>query len=418
MPVQNADLSLKQAAVNNNTTANGGRLTDTAIAASLFPDVTGAERTAGIPGRYRKVFFKNEAGIGTLPNKFSDNTLKLLSGKVYLENISASGDYYLLKAATPTDTQNDIVDSGWAGTGYLDANVSANATTLDIRCELNGSTGELFQNGGVVCITDYNNGTGNREFVTLDNSNGVTWGGGGNANLATLTFTATPLQFSYNRNALAADRTADIFSETTIGYTLDSLTPDAIIGRRVRIKSGTGAGQIRRIIDNSVTTITTEYAWTVTPDGTSVYEVLKTMGCMCVSVGDIITSYDNVVATTAGDGDFTPTGNLKLFPIGTRDDSWTLLFSSSTAFSITGDHYGVAGGGPFSKSSDAKPTNGSSFYFQVGTAGWSGTWTSGDTLEFDTVSSSKAVWLKEVVPAGIDPHAANSIDIGASGDTV
>lgn len=427
MPVTQGDMSLKKSAVSNDIAAqNGGRLTDTAVPVSLFPDISGLERSAGIAGRFRKVFLKNEAGTGTLPLKYADSTLTLLSGKVFMENTSAAGDRFLIKAGTPTDVQTGVVDSGWAGTGYLEADINAGATTCQIRFEANGSVGELLQCADadatkrVVLITDYINGLGNREFVTLDQTTGVVWGAGADANRATLTFTSTPLQYAYKRNALTADRTADILTSTTIGYTLDNMTVGALVGRRVRIKSATtGATQVRRITANTVTTITVEYAWNPIPTGTVVYEVLKTFGCMCVAVGDVKADFNTLVATCGGGrtGAYTGTGNLKLFGVGTRDDHWTLLFSSTTAFSITGDSYGLIAGS-YSKSVPVQPPNGSSYHFELGVAGWSGTWDIGDMLTFNTVSASKAIWIKQIVPAGIDPHLANGIDVGAGGDTV
>lgn len=425
MPVAQGDLSFKRPTTSNDVAAqNGGRLTDTALPTAVFPDVTGAERDAGIT-RYRKVFFKNEAGIGVAPLKYSDATLSLLAGKVFLENISAADDYYMVKAGTPTDVQSGVGATGWAGTGYLEADVLAAVTTLQIRCEIAGSAGEIFQCTSAdainrtVVISEYANGTGNREFIVLDQTTGVSWGTGGDINLATLTFTSTPLMNAYTRSALTAPGyvTATSFSSTTIGCSTLAMVADEHIGRRVRIMSGTGAGQIRRIVDNNVTTIWVEHAWTTTPDGTSVFEVLKTYGCMCVGLGDVKCSYSGVVATTAGDGDFVAEGNLKLFPIGCRDDTWTCLFSSPTAYTISGSNHGQVAGS-FNTSAVCRPQIGASYLFEINPAGWTGTWASGDTLVFNTISASKAFWIKEVVPDTANPHLANSIDIGATGDTV
>jgi hypothetical protein len=194
------------------------------------------------------------------------------------------------------------------------------------------------------------------------------------------------------------------------------MTADVNVGRRVYIKSGTGAGQWRRITANTTSTITVEYAWTVTPDATSVFEIIKTNVCMCVSVGDVGCAYNTVVKTSTS-GTFTAANNLKLFPVGTRDESWTLLFSSSTAFSITGAYIGNVAGS-YNINGVARPANGSSYYFEIATGAWGGTFQAGDTVTFNTVSASKSVWIKETVPAACSPHLANSVDIGVSGDTV
>lgn len=46
----------------------------------------------------------------------------------------------------------------------------------------------------------------------------------------------------------------------------------------VRILAGTGAGQIRQITGNTATQLTVSPAWSVTPDGTSVYEIVLILG--------------------------------------------------------------------------------------------------------------------------------------------
>lgn len=61
---------------------------------------------------------------------------------------------------------------------------------------------------------------------------------------------------------------ADIFSNTTIGLTTKTWTPDQWINYQVRIVSGVGIGQIRKITDNDATTLTVA-TWTTTPDATS-----------------------------------------------------------------------------------------------------------------------------------------------------
>lgn len=67
---------------------------------------------------------------------------------------------------------------------------------------------------------------------------------------------------------------ADIFSETTIGNSGLMLTPDAHVGQRVEIGTGTGAGQDRAITANSATTFTVDPAWETVPDDTSIFRVL------------------------------------------------------------------------------------------------------------------------------------------------
>ncbi len=74
--------------------------------------------------------------------------------------------------------------------------------------------------------------------------------------------------------ATANDVTADIFTDTTIGSMGLTMTDDEHNGRLVEITSGTGAGQIRFIVDGTATTLTVGTAWDPDPDGTCTFRVL------------------------------------------------------------------------------------------------------------------------------------------------
>jgi hypothetical protein len=60
----------------------------------------------------------------------------------------------------------------------------------------------------------------------------------------------------------------------TIDCTDAGWTPDALIGRRVAILSGTGAGQVVAITDNDADTITVA-SWTTQPDNTSTFAIVE-----------------------------------------------------------------------------------------------------------------------------------------------
>jgi len=62
-------------------------------------------------------------------------------------------------------------------------------------------------------------------------------------------------------------------SSTTIGTSGKAWVADAWRNFQVRIISGTGAGQIRTISNNSGNTLTVSAAWTTVPDNTSVYVI-------------------------------------------------------------------------------------------------------------------------------------------------
>jgi hypothetical protein len=408
MPVTQADISLKRSLTQSDVnTTNGGPLTTTAVSTSLFPDVTGTERTQGL-SRWRKVFVKNEAGTGALPNKYSSATLGLVATKIFLLNNSAAGDYYLIKAAdSKSGTQSNEVDSGWSGVGVLEADANLDDKWFNVTCEVAAAAGELFTDGATVLITD---GT-QREFLVLDSSGGAIW----TNESVELNFNATPLQHDYIAKLTA---TADLYSANTVGFTGAGMVV-SYAGKRIKIVSGTGAGQMRRIISNNSTTFTVEYNWTTPLGPDSVYEVYLVTVSQCAELGTINCSYGTPTLDLGlgSTGTFTDANNLLLFPVGCVDDTWTLLFGTPTTFSIAGLRTGGLVGS-FAVGLTTKPQNGASFYFEINSAAFGGTFIEGDEITFTTTSSSKAAWIKEVVPPLTEAHLSNSVDIGVIGDTV
>lgn len=70
-----------------------------------------------------------------------------------------------------------------------------------------------------------------------------------------------------------AERTADVFSATTIGDTGLSMSVNEHRDRVVVITAGTGTGQGRVIASNTADTISIRGRWATTPDGTSKFKV-------------------------------------------------------------------------------------------------------------------------------------------------
>lgn len=69
------------------------------------------------------------------------------------------------------------------------------------------------------------------------------------------------------------ERTADIFSDDTIGDSTLNEAPDGSVDRVAVITAGTGAGQKRRIRANTVTTFVLYHPWQTVPDATSKFRV-------------------------------------------------------------------------------------------------------------------------------------------------
>lgn len=75
-------------------------------------------------------------------------------------------------------------------------------------------------------------------------------------------------------NAGANQGTATSATSTTLVDTTKTWVVDCIKTKWVKIESGTGAGQTRKITANTATTLTVS-AWTTTPDTTSVYSIYE-----------------------------------------------------------------------------------------------------------------------------------------------
>lgn len=70
-----------------------------------------------------------------------------------------------------------------------------------------------------------------------------------------------------------ASGTATSATSTTIVNSAKTWTTNNWANYQVRIKAGTGAGQIRSISSNTATTLTVSPSWTITPDSTSQYVI-------------------------------------------------------------------------------------------------------------------------------------------------
>jgi hypothetical protein len=67
-----------------------------------------------------------------------------------------------------------------------------------------------------------------------------------------------------------------LFSETTIGNASLILSPNAHVGQKIEITSGTGLDQLRIISGNDASTFTVDPAWDIIPDSTSVFRIFST----------------------------------------------------------------------------------------------------------------------------------------------
>jgi hypothetical protein len=183
MAIVQAELKLYRAETINDTDAsNGGAMSineaASGVANNLLPDVSEAERLAGIT-RYRKGFYKQENN--------EDPILSLTSPRIFIPFQTDANDMVVFYPGTQDDTQASTTAStpDQYGCGQLNASISSSAVTCVVAVE-DWSESEIFRIDDLVRISDQATvgGAGNEEFVTLTNVSDagdlitLTWVGG------------------------------------------------------------------------------------------------------------------------------------------------------------------------------------------------------------------------------------------------
>ena len=322
MAIANTDIKFFKSTSVNNTTTNGGKISANRVTTNtlnnLFPNVTSAERTAGVT-RYRKVFMKNE----------NSSDIVLETTKLYIGMLSSGEDYFRMVEGTDSDIQSDADDyTNWFGSGILNTNLLSGESSMEVAYDTNDG---VFSGESILLRLD--DGTNNAEVQLVGSPS---WLG----NIATLSFSG----------ALEADFDAD----------------DTVVSTVVEL------GEVK-------------------PESSSWLE-----------------------SSSAGTYDES-TYPLVLFNIGTISEDWTLTFTSSTAFSVTGAVTGSIGSGTIG--TNFMPANGVSYYFKIDKSGWGGTWATGNTITFTTKHAAKPLWIKEVVPAGCSALSNNSVRLNWEGES-
>ncbi len=102
---------------------------------------------------------------------------------------------------------------------------------------------------------------------------------------------------------------------------------------------------------------------------------------------------------------------------GAIGESWSFVFTSSTAFDLYAD--GVPTGLSGNTSTIFSPTNPdtSTAYFTVNVAFWSGTWATAETLAFTQIPAAAPVWLVQEVQASTPAYSANTVPVVLDGES-
>lgn len=207
-----------------------------------------------------------------------------------------------------------------------------------------------------------------------------------------------------NANIAAQDLTLDVMCKDAYGFPSDC-----------QICLNDGSQTVLLNVDGtpswngSIATLplTTEIGATFNKDVTVVSAVLS-LDNLAPAISDWLET------SSAGTYDET-TYPVLLYNVGAVSESWTVTFTSATEFTVTGAVVGNVGSGAIGN--NFTPVNGAGYYFALLSAGWGGTWASGDTITFKTKHAAQGLWMKEVVPEGAASQSDNRVVLNFTGQS-
>jgi len=132
---------------------------------------------------------------------------------------------------------------------------------------------------------------------------------------------------------------------------------------------------------------------------------------------ELLPTFDAVSVTSAGGSYDDTTHPVEGSNIGTIEETFTLTFTTATAFDCTDAAAASMGSG--NTSSDFAPTN-TAFsvpYFTLRSAGFSGTFLAGDIVTITTHPASKGIWCKQTVPAGTNSFSGDNFIVRFGGES-
>lgn len=137
-----------------------------------------------------------------------------------------------------------------------------------------------------------------------------------------------------------------------------------------------------------------------------------------IEAGNVVGAFDTFIVTSGATGTYDEIGNpIEHDNIGTIQQAWTLTFTSSTNYDLSGDTLGIVSSG--NVGADFAPTN-SDFgrpYFTLRSAGFGGTFQAADTITFNTSPASVPIWAKRDIPAGSVSSTGNEARVQFEGES-
>jgi len=158
---------------------------------------------------------------------------------------------------------------------------------------------------------------------------------------------------------------------------------------------------------------------TVSPPLANSYAVVNTLVSSVYSVAQIVGQWGSFSKTSAaGNFDTATLGNLVAHNKGTIEETWTLTFTSASAFTVSGQTVGAlaTAGSTAADYAPLNPATGTP-YFTMKAVGWSGTWATGNQVTFATHPAALPIWYRRQVPAGTFSLANDFASLAIHGES-
>lgn len=127
--------------------------------------------------------------------------------------------------------------------------------------------------------------------------------------------------------------------------------------------------------------------------------------------------WEDAQSGNAATGTFNDIANpIQTVNSGALTERWAVVFTSTTAFNVIGEHVGVIATG--NTSTDCSPLNPASGtpYFTIPALGWGTGWSIGNVLRFNTVGAYFPVWIVRTVQQGPETVTDDTFTILIRGD--
>lgn len=177
-------------------------------------------------------------------------------------------------------------------------------------------------------------------------------------------------------------------------------------------------GNEETVVVNAISSVSgTQITLTTTTALTNGYAAGSTVSSVYSTGEDIECYVNNWVETGAF------TYNESTYPvlcdnIGTIEQTWTITFTSSTVFTVSGNTVGSLASGNTTTNYAPSNPDFTKPYFTLVSTGWGGTPAAGNTLVFQTHPAAIPLWEKRVVPAGASSIAGNNVYLVWSGESL